>query len=458
MSGMKRVLSARSVAAAGAGFAFATLSIVADVQVADLMPGNTGWIAVLAAALVCIVASACFGELSAMFPTSAGVRVYIQKAFNEKLAVPLSAAYIFTVVAASGAEAYVFGSVFEILIPSGPSLWFYIFLGFIIVGTINYFGIEITSGVQNLLSLTMFLFLVSISLAAIIKFDIRFDNWYNPLGEGSSLEGFIAAIALAIFLFAGFEWVTALSEETREQSVISRGMIGAILILCIVYALLNFALVSAVPKEVLTGKQVWTDGINYGARPHVVFVKVIFGSYEIIGLIGVGLLSFLASMTSFNAGILTTSRFLYAMSRDKTMPRYLSKLHSEYFTPYAAIITLCAVAVTSSVLMGLLGGFDSFTYAVAGSEVMMYFLAALCVIKLRRKAPTLERPYQVPGNPFSTILMVLFFGLLFVMVYATPEKEARLGLAILIAIVLIMIGHTVLIIPRLRSKRKKKSL
>lgn len=452
MANLKRVLSTRSVAAAGAGFAFATLSIVADVQVADLVPGNTGWIAVIVAALFCILASWCFAELSGMFPTSAGVRVYIQQAFNEKMAIPLSAAYIFTVVAASGAEAYVFGSVFEALIPNGPSIWFYVILGFTIAGALNYFGIEIASGVQNLLSIIMFTFLVSVSIFSLYKFGVRFDNWYNPIGGGAGAEGFITAIALSVFLFAGFEWVTALSEETREQSVISKGMIGSILILCVVYALLNAALVSAVPKDVLMGREAWIDGLKYGARPHVVFIKIVFGSYEVPGLIGVGLLSFLASMTSFNAGIMTTSRFLYAMSRDKTMPRYLSKIHLEYFTPYAAIITLCSVALVSAVLLTLLGGFDSFTYAVAGAEIMMYVLAALCVIKLRKKMKTRERPFRIPWYPLTAIFTAVFFTLLFVMVFADPKIEVRIGFAIFISIIGIMVLHTFFVIPLLRKK------
>ncbi len=452
MTDLKRVLTARSVAAAGAGFAFATMSIIADVQVADLVIGNTGWIAVIVAAIFCVLASWCFSELSGMFPTSAGVRVYIQQAFNEKMAVPLSSAYIFTVIAASGAEAYVFGSVFEALLPNGPSIWFYVILGFVSAGVLNYFGIEIASGVQNLLAIVMFLFLVVVSLAALYRFGFGFENWYNPIGDGTGAEGFITAIALSVFLFAGFEWVTALSEETKEQSVISKGMIGSIIILCVVYALLNAALVAAVPRDVLMGRAVWTDGVNYLARPHVVFLKIVFGAYEVPALIGAGLLSFLASMTSFNAGILTTSRFLYAMSRDKTMPKYLSKIHMEYFTPYAAIITLCLVAMVSAVLLTLFGGFASFTYAVAGAEIMMYVLAALCVIKLRRKMKTRDRPFHVPFYPVTAVFTAIFFTLLFVMVFADSKPEVRIGFAIFISIIAVMALHTIMVIPWLRKK------
>jgi APA family basic amino acid/polyamine antiporter len=157
-------------------------------------------------------------------------------------------------------------------------------------------------------------------------------------------------------------------------------------------------------------------------------------------------------MTSFNAGIMTTSRFLYAMSRDKTMPKYLSKIHMEYFTPYAAIITLCAVALVSAILLTLLGGFDSFTYAVAGAEIMMYVLAALSVIKLRSKMKTRERPFRIPLYPLTAIFTAVFFSILFVMVFADQKTEVTIGFVIFISIIAVMVLHTIFVIPWLRRK------
>ncbi|MCC6751797.1 MAG: APC family permease [Deltaproteobacteria bacterium] len=457
MADLRRVLSAPSVALVGAGYAFATLSIVADVQVASLMPGATGWMAVVVAGLVCLLASSSFAELSAMFPSSAGVRLYLQKAFGDRFATAMSSAYIFTVIAASGAEAYVFGSVFEALIPRGPPVWVYMVAAFAVVGVINYRGIELSAGFQNALSLIMFVFLLGVSVAALVQFGGRLENWTNPFATGATAEGLISAVAVAIFLYAGFEWVTALAEEAEDPRVIPRGMAGSVVLLGVVYGLLNLALVSAVPKEVLSGAKPWLDGVNYGARPHVVFVKVVFGPYETLGLVAAGALSFLASMTSFNAGILTTSRFLYAMSRDRTMPRVLSRIHPEYFTPAVAVVTLTMVALVSSMLLLLFGGFNAFTFAVAGSEALMLGLVAVCVMRLRRKEPAAERAYRVPLHPVSTLAIALIFAFLFVTVFLTPQPEARVGLAIYVAIVLFFVGYTLGVVPRLKQTASKAS-
>jgi amino acid transporter len=142
------------------------------------------------------------------------------------------------------------------------------------------------------------------------------------------------------------------------------------------------------------------------------------------------------------------------MSRDKTMPMYLSRIHMEYFTPYAAILTLCAVAMISSILLTLLGGFDSFTYAVAGSEMMMYIMAALSVMKLRNKLKNHERPIRMPWYPLTAVFTAVLFGLLFVMVFFAPESEARIGFAIFFSIIGLMVLHTIFIIPLLRNKQK----
>lgn len=455
MAELKRSLKAHSVASAGAGFAFATLSIVASVQVAALMPGNTGWLAVLAAAVVSVVASLAFAELSAMYPTSAGVRLYIQKAFGTKLATPLASAYILIVVAASGAEAFVFGSTLEALLPGGPPVWFWMVAAFLVVGLVNFRGIELSSGLQNVLTYLMFAFLVSASVAALVRFGVRYDNWYNPFGEGSSGLAVVSGVAVAIFLFAGFEWVTALSEETEDPKVIGWGMLGAIGILCTVYALLNVALVSAVPKDVLAGKQPWVDGLYYGARPHVVFVRVVFGEYDRLGLVGVAVLTFMASMTSFNAGILTTSRFLYAMSRDKAAPKAFSKIHLSYFTPYVSVMALVGFAIGMSLLLATLGGFDAFTFAVAGSEALMYLAVALCLLKLRKTHPDQARPFRVPGLPWSAWGMVGLFGALLVMVFGSAERAALVGLAIFLGVLALMVGYTVWVVPRLQRKKPK---
>jgi amino acid transporter len=453
MNHLKRKIHLRSVVSTGAGLAFATITIVANVTVGGFTSGNTGWIAILTAGIVCLLSSFCFAELSGMFPTAAGIRVYLYKAFGEKTAIITSGGYIFVTILSVGAEAYVLGSVIEALIPSGPPMILWICLTFLLIGYINYRGVTISVFIQDLLTYSMFLFLTGVSILALFKFGIGYENWYNPFREEGSAEGFVQAVAISIFLFAGYEWVTPLAEEVEDKTLISKGMVGAILLLFIVYSLLNVAMISAVPKEVLMGKKEWIDGVNYGARPHIVFIKVLFGDYQTLGLIMVGIMSVLASLTSFNAGILTTSRFLYAMGRDKSMPKVFGKIHMEYFTPYIAVIALIAVAISVSIVVFFTNSFKVFPYSGAAIEALIYIMVALAVYRLRKISPDHPRVFKLWGHNIVPLFLAVVFSILFVLVFLGEEKEALYGLYLMISVFGYMVFHVYYIVPKIRQKK-----
>ena len=83
---------------------------------------------------------------------------------------------------------------------------------------------------------------------------------------------------------------------------------------------------------------------------------------------------------------------------------------------------------------------------------MMYVLAALSVIKLRKKMKTRVRPFRMPWYPVAAIFTAVFFTLLFVLVFADPKAEVRIGFAIFISIIAVMVLHTIFVIYWLRKK------
>ena len=59
------------------------------------------------------------------------------------------------------------------------------------------------------------------------------------------------AAAVGVFLYVGFEWVTPLAEEVTESSMIPKGMMIAIGLLCISYVIFITGMTAVVPKETL---------------------------------------------------------------------------------------------------------------------------------------------------------------------------------------------------------------
>src|SRR3954463_3034293 len=129
MQTLKRQVGLRTVISTGAGLALASISYVSLIEMSDHVSGNAGWIPLLVAGIICYLASMCFAELGGMFPSAAGIKLFIEKAFGETSALILASLYIVTTLSIVGAETYILGNVLSYGFPGIPVLaWIIVFL------------------------------------------------------------------------------------------------------------------------------------------------------------------------------------------------------------------------------------------------------------------------------------------------------------------------------------------
>src|SRR5437660_7102338 len=107
---LRRVLKFRTVVSTSTGLAFAAISFLGCVQLASLLGGDSGWIAILIAALLAVLAALCFSELNALYPTAAAIRQYMNTAFNENFSLTITFGYMLTIIAVIAADSYIVGS------------------------------------------------------------------------------------------------------------------------------------------------------------------------------------------------------------------------------------------------------------------------------------------------------------------------------------------------------------
>jgi amino acid transporter len=129
----------------------------------------------------------------------------------------------------------------------------------------------------------------------------------------------------------------------------------------------------------------------------------------------------MASVTSFNAGTLTVSRYMYALARDGSLPKIFSRISVRYATPYMALIAISVLCLAISMVVFISARFDPesyelFIYLGAFIECMIYTVMACAVISLRRRQPEHERSYRVPGGDLIPVIVALFFGFLMVVI------------------------------------------
>jgi amino acid transporter/mannitol/fructose-specific phosphotransferase system IIA component (Ntr-type) len=132
----------------------------------------------------------------------------------------------------------------------------------------------------------------------------------------------------------------------------------------------------------------------------------------------------MAFLTTANAGIMTASRYLFALSHDQLLPRRLGRVGKRFHTPIVAIVVTGAV-----ILIALFVKVDILVEAASTVFVLGYLLASLSVIVLRESGLQNYRPsFRAPLYPWVQLATIL--GLAFVVLEMGEDAFMITGLLI----------------------------
>ena len=431
---LKRVLTLRTVVATSAGIPLATSSFVAAAQVAGFLAGNSAWLSILVSGVLCLLAAACFSELNSILPSAAGIRLFLGKAFGEKVALTFCLLYMVLLLVVVGAESFILSKTLSYSVPQvAPVIWITVML--VAVTLMNIRGIKVAGNFQDIVTYGV---IVSTLLISIWGLKMVHFHLTLPLATGGA-TGFIQAVAVGVFLFVGFEWVTPLAEEVTESKIIAHGMFITVGIVCIVYALFTAAMMANVPRGMLLNSPI----------PQVLLAKKVLGG---VGLVWILLVSLACSFGTFNAGLLSVSRFFYATAREHALPPVFSRISMRFMTPWVAVIAVFAIGYISSLLILYTGRYLVVVDMAAVSECVIFALSAAALIVLRKKMADAPRAFKVPFGPLIPALTILIFTLLAVMTVITDP-----AIGYWMAAGLVVIGlYVVLVVPRMKERYKVK--
>jgi APA family basic amino acid/polyamine antiporter len=227
--------------------------------------------------------------------------------------------------------------------------------------------------------------------------------------------GILAGAAIVFFAFIGFDIVATAAEETKEpKRDLPRGIIGSLVICTALYVAVSL---------VVVGMQKYTE-LSETAPLADAFRSV--GLPFLSGAISVGALAGLTSVVMIL--LLGQSRVLFAMSRDRLLPKGLATVHPKYGTPYK-------ITLITGGIVALLAGFiplSTLAELVNIGTLFAFVLVSIGVIILRRTRPDLERSFRVPGVPVLPILSVL--ACFYLMLNLPGETWIRFGVWMVLGI------------------------
>tara|TARA_B110001454_G_scaffold63783_1_gene62021 strand:- start:1021 stop:2967 length:1947 start_codon:yes stop_codon:yes gene_type:complete len=291
------------------------------------------------------------------------------------------------------------GAYLAVLINLDDNLTKLVALGFLcFIMFLNVFGVKKVGKVQIVIVSISLTCLVSIFL---IGFPLVNPDYLTPfLSNGNT--GLISTVAFVYISYAGVTKVAAIAGEIKNPDRnLPLAMILSLLTIASVYVFIAFVLVGNIPI-----KELATD-----IRPIYTVSNIIGGKYFGYAAAAVGVLTL---MSMANSGVLASSRFPFAMARDKLLPSFLERLHSKYLTPVISILITCITMAFVIVFLDIV----KIAKLASAFKVMMFISVNFCVIILRETSAQWYNPsYKSPLYPFlqlfgifSGFILLVFLG------------------------------------------------
>tara|TARA_Y100000746_G_scaffold93497_1_gene79629 strand:+ start:937 stop:3180 length:2244 start_codon:yes stop_codon:yes gene_type:complete len=409
--------------------------------IAATKTGASLWLAYLIAAICILPAAYSKSELATAMPSSGGTYVYIERAFGPLfgtisgiglwLALVLKSAFALVGI---GAYVLVVLGMDSALVTKTVAL---VFLAAVFL--LNIVGAKKAGSFQSYAVLVALLVLSALfffGLQATDQATPFFAKLQNDIVEAGGRMDLIFTIAFVYLSYSGVTKVAAIAEEIKNPSKnLPLGMILSLLIITAVYVAISFVLTANVGLQDLNN--------NYSPI-HTLAIDLSGPGYEINGInvlgASIATIAVLTLVSTVNAGILASSRFPFAMSRDGLLPEFMSHVHKRFLTPANTIAITCA-AVAAVVLF-----LDVFEIAKLASafKVMMFVSANLAVIVLRETSAQWYQPkYMSPLYPYVQIFGILS-GLFFLWFLGVVPLLSILGIFLLGTIIYYSYGKEVM--------------
>ena len=365
---------------------FVTPTFAAEIMGAGI------WLAFLLAASVVLPGALSKSELSSAMPSSGGSYVFLERTYGPMVGtisgLGLWASFLLkSAFALIGFSAYFVAvtTFFDIEI----SMYTLSLSALVLITIINILGVSKIKAIQTPIVITTVGLLVFICIASLfsenfdpsIPFDGAFDTDIWTLAETS---------AFVFVAYAGVTKVAAIGGEVKNpERNLPAGIMLSLLIATVLYSAIAFLMMASIPGEwwIVDGKVV-EDPIYVFAKS---VVNTKFGIFAAI-------LSVLTMISMALAGIMASSRFLFAMARDNLLPQPLENVNAKFETPHIPILV-------TGVAMGLAIVFVDLKDVVklaSGFKIMIFIMINSCVIVLRQTSEKhdWDPAYKSPMYPY----------------------------------------------------------
>lgn len=405
---------------------------------AVLALGTAAPLAYVACAVVIGLVVLCFAENGSRVAATGGSYAYVETAMGPMFGF-LAGCLIFTtgLFAASGILNGFVQSLLALFDFAAPAwiakLLIVLFVGALVA--INLRGVR--QGARVLEAITLFKLLPLLLFVAIGLFFVTPSNlaWTNVPDVGTVL----GSAGIMIFAFSGIEGATIPSGEIKNVSrTVPLAIFLALGSITALYLAIQFVALGIMGLDLAhTGRTPLAEAAGVALGPSARTIMIAAAVVSMFGYL--------------TANMLSEPRGLFAMSRDRFLPRVLTTVHPVFRTPNVAIV----VYGTMVAFFAVVGTFEWLARFSNLAALSLYLLCAVSTLLLRRRDVRSDgEPFVIPGGPLVPVLAciaVVWLGVATVGNRAEGGISQLYALLVTFAIIFALYGFRAL---RLKSAKR----
>lgn len=371
---------------------FRTPAVVAT-SIPDVPLFGAAWVL---GGVVAVCGALTYAELAGAFPRSGGLYVFLREGFG-----PL-AAFLFgwgeLVIIRPGAygaisitaSAYALRTVGA---DPAAALWGLPIrqeqglaaLFIVVVAAVNYLGIHRGAIIQNLSTL----FKVGALVALVVLGVALGGTAAQPLGavfheRGSvGLSPFLLAMVAILWAYDGWADLAFVGGEVRDpQRNLPRALIVGTAAVVVLFLAANLIYLRLIPMSRMAGAELVAADT----------AALLLGP---AGVVAVSAAVAVSTFGTLNGSMMTAPRIFFAMAEDGLFPKAIARVGKTTGAPTGAIVLAAALGALFVLVRQFAALADQFIIGIWP----FYALGVAAVFVLRRRRPSLERPYRTWGYP-----------------------------------------------------------
>ena len=349
-------------------------------------------VAYVLAALVVLPAALSKAEMATAMPESGGTYLYIDRALGPLFGTIAGIGAWFSLVFKSSFALVGLGAYLLLFAPVSQGAVVYVALGLgLLVVALNVSGTKLSGQVQAIIVTLVVGSLVAYTAnAGVVAESARF----TPFVTGGEI-GVITAAAFVFVSYAGVTKVASVAEEVKAPGRnLPLAILGSMAIMTVLYVAVVGAVVGLSDPEML---KAGGPGGTASLTPMADGAGALLGGF---GILFISIVAVVALTSMANAGVLSSSRFPLAMSRDDLLPPGLSRIDSRFKTPRNAVL------LTGVVLLLLIAFVPVIELAKLASafQILVFSVENAALVAFREAdVPSYTPEFEAPGYPYVQI-------------------------------------------------------